>query len=481
MSQSVPLPTSSPQAQGVDPGAIDAMVAAWLAAGVRPFALTVVRHGVVVASRTWAPYTPDDRVLVYSLSKTFTASAVGIAVGEGLLRVEDRLVDLFPEVTGVGPRAGRMEVRHLLSMATGHELDTYDRLDPSDMPGSFLRLEPEHEPGTRFCYHNAATLLLSAIVQRVTGQPVHRYLLPRLFLPLGIGPVEWLRTGPYDQGFSGLRTSSDAIARLGLLLAGDGVFQGRRVLPEGWVRAATTVHIANGDGGPGDATSDWAQGYGYQMWRSKHGWRGDGAFGQLCLVVPEHDLVVAAQSQGGDMQAELDAVWDVLLPGLHDRALPEDGRVALGGTLELPVAGVSGGGTAGAGASGAGTGVHRVPAGGPIELRATGPAAAVVAPGGVVVLDGDELVIDDGSGPVRVPLGDGRWLRGSGSNPRVAGSVRWSAADRFEASVVTLHSPHRLEVRGDLAARTAELTWQDEPLGRLTLAAADWQPAGPRG
>jgi CubicO group peptidase (beta-lactamase class C family) len=457
----------------VDPGAIDAMVAAWLAAGVRPFALTVVRHGVVVASTTWAPYTPEDRVLVYSLSKTFTASAVGIAVGEGLLKVEDRLVDLFPEVTGVGPRAARMQVRHLLSMATGHEEDTYDRLDPDDLTGSFLRLEPEHEPGTRFCYHNAATLMLSAIVQRVTGEPVHRYLLPRLFEPLGIGPVGWLRTGPYDQGFSGLRTCSDAIARLGVLLAADGVFQGRRVLPEGWAREAMTVHIANGDGGPGDATSDWAQGYGYQMWRSKVGWRGDGAFGQLCLVMAEQDLVVAAQVQGGDMQAELDAVWDVLVPGLHDEPLPEDGRVALAGGLEMPLAGAG----SGAGAPG----VRRAATGGPVELRATGPAAAVVVPGGVVVLDGDELVIDDGSGPVRVPLGQGRWVRAGGANPRVAGSAHWSSSDVFEASVVTLHSPHRLEVRGDLSAGTAELTWQDEPLGRLTLAAADWQPAGPRG
>jgi CubicO group peptidase (beta-lactamase class C family) len=449
------LPGSAPQAQGVDPAAIDAMVRAWQAAGVRPFALRVIRHGVTVASRTWAPYRPEDRVLTYSLAKTFTASAVGLAVGEGLLTVADRVSDHFPEVAGIGPRASSLTIEHLLTMATGHTQDTYGRLDPQDLPGSFLRIEPETEPGSTFCYHNSAPLMLSAVLQRITGQPLHTYLLPRLLDPLGIGPVRWLRTGPYDQGFSGLHLTCDAVARLGLLLLGRGRFQGRQVLPEHWVTAATTVHITNGT----DPTSDWAQGYGYQMWRSRHGWRGDGAFGQLCLVLPEHDLVVAVLAQGGDMQAELDAVWDQLLPGLHDAPLPGRSGTVLPSRPALPSL-----------ASSAAASLGR------LELRATGPAAPGVAPSGRVVLTDGLLVVGDGADAVRVPLGDGHWQRADPTDHPVAGTGGWTAPGILDARVVPLHSPHVLLVHAEVDRGTVDLRWDPEPLGELSLTGSRWLP-----
>ncbi len=452
------LPTSTPQAQGVEPAALRTLLEAWERAGVRPWALTVVRHGSVVAQATWAPYEATDRVQKYSLSKTFTATAVGLAVAEGLLSVHDRVVDFFAGLPRLGPRASALTVENLLTMTSGHTADTRDRLDPDDPVASFLRLEPDAEPGSVFCYNQGCTFMLSAIVQQLTGEPLQTYLGPRLWGPLGIDDVHWLTVGPYDQGFSGLHTTCDAVARLGMMLLGGGMFQGRRVVPRAWVDAATTVHIATG----ADPRSDWAQGYGYQMWRSRHGWRGDGAFGQLCLVLPEQDLVLAACAQTDDMQAELDLVWEHLLPALHDE--PLDAQVADGGLdgflagLTLPTV----------------RSTH-APLVGRHELAATGPAAAAVAPDGRVVLADGTLVVDDGGGAVRVPLGDGRWTRGTtvlagDRTVTVAGTGGWRTPDTLEARLVPLHSPHVLQVRADLTIGTADLRWQTEPLGRTTLA-----------
>lgn len=446
------LPTSSPEAQGVDPRAIKAMVDRWEAGGTRPFALTIIRHGHVIASTTWAPYVPADNVLKYSLSKTFTASAVGMCVADGLLEIDAPVVSYFPEVTGVGPRASRMTVRNVLSMASGHLEDTVPLLDPDDPLSAFLRIEPDREPGSVFCYNQGCTLTQSALVQRVTGQRLSDFLRPRLFDPLGIGPIEWLPLGPYDQGFSGLHITCEAVAKLGLTILNGGVYDGQRLLSQAWTDEAMTVQVANGPSNP-----DWEQGYGFQMWRSRHGWRGDGACGQLCLVLRDLDLVVAACAQTDDIQAELDAVWEELLPGVHEEALPagED----LGGYLasrQLPtIASVVEGSE------------------GRYELAASGSAAEMVAGSGVVVLDGSTLTLDDGTGAVSVPLGPD-WQRVETTLPdgrivRTAGTGGWTAPGVMEARIVPLHSPHVVDVRLDTVSGTAVLDWQTEPLGSVSL------------
>lgn len=443
-------PLSSPEAQGVDPHAIRALVEAWEGNGVRPFALTVIRHSHVIASTTWAPYRPTDNVQKYSLSKTFTASAVGLAVEEGLVDLNATAASYFPDLTGLGPRAAAITVRNLLSMASGHTTDTMDRLDPADPVGAFFRIEPDEDPGSVFCYNQGCTLTLSAIVQTVSGRPLHEYLRPRLFDPLGIGEVHWLALGPYDMGFAGLHVPVDAVARLGLMLLQGGVYGGRRILPQAWTEEAMTVHIPNGPGNP-----DWSQGYGFQMWRSRHGWRGDGAFGQLCLVLREQDLVLAAGAQVEDMQLELDLVWEHLLPGLSDEPLP--GSYDLAGFLaerSLPTFSSS-----------------VAPSPGRYELVATGEAADMVAATGRVVLDADGITLDDGSGPVTVPLGDGVWARTTtATGVDAAGTGGWTTPQILQARVAPLFSPHVLEVTADVAAGTASLAWQVAPLGKVSAS-----------
>ena len=448
-------PVSSPEAQGVDPRAIRALVEAWEGSGVRPFALTIIRHGHVIASTTWAPYQPTDNVQKYSLSKTFTASAIGLAVGEGLVDLDATAVSYFPEITDIGPRARAITVRNLLSMASGHTTETMPRLEWADPVGSFLRIEPEEEPGSVFCYNQGCTLTLSAIIQTVSGQPLHDYLRPRLFDPLGIADVHWLPFGPYDMGFAGLHIPFDAVARLGLMLLQGGQYGDTRILSQAWTDDAMTVHIPNG---PGNV--DWSQGYGYQMWRSTHGWRGDGAFGQLCLVLREYDLVVAVGAQVEDMQLELDLVWQHLLPGLSDGPLPgpyDDDIDAFLSARTLPTVRSS-----------------VQPTADRYELVATGAAATMVAATGRVVLDGDRITIDDGTGPVTVPLGDGCWQRTTASvggvTTDVAGTGGWTSPTVFDARLVPLHGPHVLEVSIDAEAGTAAFEWQVTPLGNVSLA-----------
>lgn len=453
---------------------------------MRPFGLTVVRHGHVVVDATWGPYLPDDQVQKYSVSKTFTAAAVGLAVADGALAVDAPVASYFPEVTGAGPRAAAMTVEHLLTMTVGHAAEP--PLDPDDVVGSFLRTEPPAEPGTMFAYDNSATVMLSALVQQVTGEALHDYLRPRLFDPLGIDDPGWLTFGPYDQGCSGLLTTTQAVARLGQTLLRRGEYGETRVLPADWVDAMMTVHTATEAPATGEQPDvDSALGYGYQMWRSQHGWRGIGAAGQLCLVLPDHDLVLAACAQTADTQSMLDAVWEHLLPGVGDpapadvitrvnpivAAHPADGSTGhpVGGTDDA-LAELFADRTLPTVASTARPDRDRH------QLRAVGPAAPTVAASGHVVVRDSTVVFEDEVGGVLVRLGDGRWERTSTTLPddatvQTAGTGGWTAPEVLEARIVPLCSPHVLEVRADVAAGTADLRWQVEPLGTLTLTRWD--------
>jgi hypothetical protein len=211
-----------------------------------------------------------------------------------------------------------MRVRDLLSMSTGHHAEdiasfSYTSTDPS-LTRAFLALPVAHKPGTHFVYNTPASYMLSAIVQKVSGTPLVDYLRPRLFEPLGIRDPKWDASpqGVSYGGF-GLSVTTEDVARFGQLYLQKGEWDGKRILPAAWVDAATSRQVSNGS----DPASDWEQGYGYQFWRCRHGlYRGDGAFGQYCIVMPEQDAVVAITGGVPDMQAVLNLVWEHLRPGM---------------------------------------------------------------------------------------------------------------------------------------------------------------------
>lgn len=319
------LPRSTPEAQGVASSAISAFIAAAIRELDTLHSVMLVRHGCVIAEGWWEPYQREDRHLLHSLSKSFTATAIGLLIAEGKLTLDDPVLSFFPNDAPAVPSTylKAMRVRHLLTMSTGHVTEPLVGL--GEQTGrtwvqSFLDHPVEHAPGTHFLYNSLATYMLSAIVQAVSGERMLAYLQPRLFAPLGIHNPTW-ETSPegIDMGGWGLSATTEDIAAFGQLYLQKGVWQDVRILPAGWVEEATTHQVPTGS----EPNSDWAQGYGYQFWRCHYGaYRGDGAFGQFCVVMPEQDAVVAITGGLRAMQQVLTLVWEHLLPAMRPTSLP---------------------------------------------------------------------------------------------------------------------------------------------------------------
>jgi CubicO group peptidase (beta-lactamase class C family) len=317
------LPRSTPEAQGVSSAALLDLVRALDEQIEGMHSLMIVRHGNVIAEGWWKPYASQHNHVLYSLSKSFTSTAVGFAVAEEKLSVDDLVADFFPEDTPPDMNANlkAMRVRDLLAMVTGHQDEP--PLAPDTISAkSFLAQPVPHLPGTHFKYNTAATFMQSAIVQQVTGQTVLDYLRPRLFEPLGIERPVWdTNSQGITLGGYGLRVRTEDIAKFGQLYLQKGAWQGRQLLPAEWIDMATARQVSNGS----DPSSDWNQGYGFQFWRCRHrAFRGDGAFGQYCVVMPEQDSVVAITSGARNMQAVLNILWDKLLPAFAANEIPED-------------------------------------------------------------------------------------------------------------------------------------------------------------
>jgi len=325
------LPRSTPEAQGISSAAILDFVEAAdqqsdTTNAIQSFML--VRHGHVVAEGWWSPYGRDIPHKMFSLSKSFTSTAVGLAIAEGKLSLDDPVLSFFPEDAPPHPSAylKAMRVRDLLIMSSGQNSNTVAHLDvalrsPAPIK-AFLAAPVECKPGTLFIYNTPGVYVLSAIVQKVTGETVFDYLKPRLFEPLGIKDATWdASPAGITWGGVGLNICTEDIARFGLLYLQKGEWNGKQLLPTAWVEAATSRQTSNGS----EPTSDWDQGYGYLFWRCRHDlYRGDGAFGQFCIVMPKQDAVVAITCGTRNMQAIMNLVWDKLLPAMQPTSLPAD-------------------------------------------------------------------------------------------------------------------------------------------------------------
>ncbi|MCO4699238.1 beta-lactamase family protein [Streptomyces sp. RO-S4] len=462
------LPTAAPATQGVDTSGVHAFLDAVEAdPDIEPHGLMILRHGKVVASGWWAPYTAERPHLLYSLSKSFTSTAAGLAEAEGLIDFDAPVLSYFPEFEAdiTDPRSRAMLVRHVASMASGHDHETVDEAfgaDPAEPVRGFLLQPPQRDPGTLFTYNQPCTYTLGAIVQRVTGQTMADYLRPRLFDPLGIGEALWSRDrAGRDIGFAGLHTTTDAIARLGLLYLNDGVWEGERLLPEGWVARATRTHIDTAGAMGGDDRPDWNQGYGYQFWRGRHGYRGDGAYGQYCVVLPEHDAVIAATTATEQMQRYLELVWEHLLPAFGPA--PLTGREAADAALRERLDGLALPPAPGAPA--------------PATPAEDWSGAAFTPDGGLCAeqpkLTAAELTADTDGGWTLTLTEDGHrfearlagpgWTVTEGPQP-AAVSGGWTDPDTLTVDISFLETPHRLRVTCSLADRTFRAHWLTRPL-----------------
>jgi CubicO group peptidase (beta-lactamase class C family) len=320
------LPRSTPEAQGISSEAILELVEA-ADKNVNTFhSFMIVRHGKVISEGWWKPEKADEPHILNSVSKSFNSTAVGLAIQNGKLKLDDPVLKFFPGDAPAMPSENlkAMTVRDLLTMSGGHATEPERGDSPSVK--QFLAHPVVYKPGTHFLYNTMGSYVLSAIVTKVTGQTSLEYLKPRLFQPLGIESARW-DTSPEGNslGGYGLFLRTEDIAKLGQLYLQKGKWNGKQLVAQEWIEETTFKQISNENEGHAHIGPDWVEGYGFQFWRCRHNaYRADGAGGQFIVVMPDQDVVVAITADSDNMQAELDAIWDHLLPAFHAESLPEN-------------------------------------------------------------------------------------------------------------------------------------------------------------
>lgn len=329
--QSPGLARSTPEAEGIASAAILNFVSSLTNELSAPHSMMLLVHGRVIAEGWWKPFVPDAQHMLFSVSKSFTSTAIGLLIDEGLLSLDSRVIELLPDDVPavVSENLAAMTVRDLLTMTSGHGTDTLEAIDRSMKAGGdgnwarVILAEPiVHAPGSTFVYNSGATYLLSAILTRVTGRRLLDYLKPRLFAPLGIRSPTWEQCPRgIDTGGWGLALTTEQIAVFGQLLLQRGLWQGTQVVPAAWVDEASAFQVPNGDAelrNEEGVITDGSQGYGYQFWRCQVPgvYRADGAFGQMCIVLPEQDAVLVMTCGIESGQSALSLVWEHLLPHL---------------------------------------------------------------------------------------------------------------------------------------------------------------------
>jgi len=462
----VTLPRSTPSAQGVDAAGLLDLVDAVEGGNLGLHSLMVVRHGRVVAEGWWRPYAADRVHLAYSLSKTVTAMAVGFLAQEGRLSLDDRVLDHFPDLdrSAVAPGWEDVRVRHCLSMTVGHEEDAwgrvFDRLsgtdfgDTGDWVPRVFATEPTQSPGTVFAYNQVATYLLAVIVRQLAGVGVSEVLRPRLLAPLGLPEIPWHRDPlGRELGFTGAHLRTEAIASIAQLYLDRGRWEGRQLLSESWVDEATRAFgPLNEDP---NADEDWRLGYGYSFWMQRFGFRGDGAYGQFLVVLPEHDTVVAVTAEQERMQSTLDALWQHLVPAIGRGGLAGDDQALAERLAALEIPAMSG--------DALGPEYAEFNRSDASDLASDYTAVSVTRHGPDHVLG-----LSRRGEWVRVPVGHGVWREGEmvagGARLPVVSSGGWVDEDTFRAEVIAIETPHRFRVEARLRGADADLTWRMVPL-----------------
>lgn len=265
----------------------------------------------IMADISIPPYNCGQLCHVYSLSKSFTSTAIGLLYDEGKIDITDNAADILGVKVEKGSYADKLEIRHLLSMSAGHsECSISSIANSSDGVKEFFRKEFVYPPGTHFTYDTGASWLLSAIVTAVTGMTLFDYLNEKLFYPLNIFECKWQCSGGnISEGGLGLFISTDSLAKVALMYANRGVYNGKRILSERWISMASSKQTDTSSNG----SANWSVGYGYQLWMNKlGGYRGDGAFGQYMIVIPERNIAFVALTESDNMGKQIDDIFEYI-------------------------------------------------------------------------------------------------------------------------------------------------------------------------
>jgi len=294
---------SSPAAAGISSKALASFIAEINANELDIHSVMVVRRGQVAYEDFRAPYRPEDPHILFSVSKSITAIAVGFAVDEGCVSLNDKVADLLPELRMYDSHKylERLKVYHLVTMTAGKKISvTVDR-SQKQWVRDYAMGEWSYAPGENFSYCNENIYLLCAIICRVTGQSVTDFLTPRLYEPLGIERPYWEHDGcGVEVGGWGLNLRTEDIAKIAMCYLDEGKFQGSQVIPAHWVRdSSAKQEETKRDGGTPTGHGDY--GYGYCFWRNviPNSFRMDGMFAQFAWIFPEYDACVV--TTGGEM------------------------------------------------------------------------------------------------------------------------------------------------------------------------------------
>jgi len=312
-----------PEDVGISPSDILKWLEALNQTGFITHHLMLLRYGKVAFEVHYSPFRSDVKHYLCSCSKSFTAIATGFAIAEGLTFLDEHIVDIFPDKLDGQPHEyiAAMTVRHLLVMSTVygdvHEPET------NDWTHEFLNGVPDHYPGTVFGYDSIGTHVLCDIIQLRSKKTVQEFLTPRLFKPLGIDDddIFWkFNPGGVNHGGGGLSLTPEAMAKFGQLLLNDGKWNGKQILPAGWVDEATSGHVSciTCDGTYKDF-------YGYKFWRTQdNGYACLGLAGQVILVHPDKEIVFVGAANGFQTDYHYfhkTYFWQYIYPKINDKSI----------------------------------------------------------------------------------------------------------------------------------------------------------------
>lgn len=310
----------TPESVGIDSGDIEWLLDQLESGFTEPHGLMIMRHGKICAEGWWNPYAPGIRHGLQSHSKTYAATAIGIAYTEGIVKLDERIIDIFPEYAPEQPSENlkRLTVHDVLCMGCGMD----------EMPMAtehwirdFLHTPVNHTPGTTYMYNSVGSSILSAIIVKKTGMSMHEYLKPRLYDKIGIfsDNHRWMKMPDgCEVGGGGLFATTEDNLRLMKLYADGGVWEGERILDDEYVKRATTLQNESATEAKNNPLAkDNFVGYGYQIWmcRPKGVYRADGAMGQFTIVVPDKDMIIAITENASGAhwaQTTLDVMWEFL-------------------------------------------------------------------------------------------------------------------------------------------------------------------------
>ena len=273
-----------------------------------PRALQILKGGETVVKCAFAPYEPDGRMYLYSLSKPFCSVLCGICIDEGLLSLDTKLCELFPDKMPEALTEGlkKITLEDCLTMRCGHGRCVLEEMRwGDDALKEFFAFPMQFEPGTTFVYSTGATMVCAAAVERVTGKKLIDFAYEKLFSKLGIEKPEWRETlDGTNLGGTGLMVNTETVARFGQMLLQKGIYNGQRIVSEEYIKTASDKHT---DSYVDHVSADWSSGYGYQFWKNgRGGFRGDGAYGQIMFVLPEEDTVAVFFGESYDAVKEFE-------------------------------------------------------------------------------------------------------------------------------------------------------------------------------